>query len=101
MYFIHYAPLVKRRNGTVIVECHRPLTRLLATCSGIDRLVGKGDVLPDFDVHAPLMSLPRIFQTRLDSIPASIPYLQPPEEHRPEIDDLLRVPQGKRRVSIV
>jgi hypothetical protein len=36
---------------------------------------------PEFDVHAPLMSLPRLFGTRIDSIPGSIPeetpYLRP------------------------
>jgi hypothetical protein len=36
---------------------------------------------PEFDVHAPLMSLPRLFGTRMDSIPGSIPgetpYLRP------------------------
>jgi hypothetical protein len=33
--------------------------------------------LPEFDVHAPLMSLPRIFKTKLDSIPGEVPYLAP------------------------
>jgi hypothetical protein len=38
-------------------------------------VVAQGDPLPGFDVQAPLLSLPRIFRTRADSIPASIPYL--------------------------
>ncbi|HEY8873034.1 MAG TPA: glycosyltransferase family 9 protein, partial [Stellaceae bacterium] len=31
--------------------------------------------LPSFDLHCPLMSLPRVFGTTLDTIPAATPYL--------------------------
>jgi tetratricopeptide (TPR) repeat protein len=73
--FVRYAPLVKRLGATVIVECQKPLLPLLATCPGIDRLVGQGDELPEFTTQAPLLSLPRILQTSLDSIPAAVSYL--------------------------
>ncbi len=48
----------------------RALARLLATCEGIDLVVVEGGSLPDFDVYAPLMSLPAIFGTDSASIPA-------------------------------
>lgn len=73
--FIRYAPLVRERGGKVIVACQRPLIPLLSTCRDIDQLVAQGDPLPDFDVHAPLLSLPRIFGTTLQTIPAETPYL--------------------------
>jgi tetratricopeptide (TPR) repeat protein len=73
--FVRYAPLVKQRGGTVIVECPRPLLTLLASCAGIDRLVGRGEELPAFDVQAPLLSLPGIFRTCLETMPADVPYL--------------------------
>jgi Flp pilus assembly protein TadD len=73
--FVRYVPLVKQRGGAVIVECPKPLLSLLTSCAGIDRLVGRGDELPAFDVQAPLLSLPGIFQTALRDIPATIPYL--------------------------
>jgi ADP-heptose:LPS heptosyltransferase len=59
----------------MIVECQRPLIKLLARCSGIDWLIAAGDELPAFDVHAPLLSVPGILGTSLDTIPAEIPYL--------------------------
>src|SRR6185437_8463974 len=40
----------------------------------------RGDTLPHFDVHCPLMSLPLAFGTTLETIPAPIPYLRPPAE---------------------
>jgi hypothetical protein len=73
--FIRYAPLVKRRGGTVIVECQPVLSQLLAGCPGIDRLIAQGSPLPAFDVHVPLLSLPRIFGTTLADVPAEVPYL--------------------------
>ncbi len=76
LQFIRYAPLVKQRGGTVIVQCQRLLLRLLSTCAGIDRLVPEGDEPPPFDVQAPLLTLPGIFRTTVASIPAKVPYLR-------------------------
>jgi tetratricopeptide (TPR) repeat protein len=75
LQFIRYLPLVKDQGATVIMEVQQPLLRLLANAQGIDWLVGEGDELPLFDVYAPLLSLPRIFGTTLESIPSRIPYL--------------------------
>jgi hypothetical protein len=47
----------------------------LLRCSGYPNLVCKSDPLPPFDVHAPLLSLPRIFGTEVDSVPNEVPYL--------------------------
>jgi lipoprotein NlpI len=73
--FVRYAALVKERGGSVIVECPRPLLALLTTCAGIDQWVAQGEKLPAFDVHAPLLSLPGIFQTSLGNLPNATPYL--------------------------
>jgi tetratricopeptide (TPR) repeat protein len=73
--FIRYAPIVKAFGATVVVECQRPMIRLLKSCKGIDHLVGEGDDLPSYDCHASLMSLPRILKTSLATIPGSVPYL--------------------------
>jgi hypothetical protein len=67
--------LVKDRGATVVLECPKPLARLLASCSGIDKLVAQGNELPSFDCHAPLLSLPGLMKTTLDTVPADVPYL--------------------------
>jgi len=72
---VRYAALVQARGGRVLLECPRALLPLLRTCPGIDRLVAHGEPLPPFDVHAALMSLPRLLGTTLDTIPARVPYL--------------------------
>jgi tetratricopeptide (TPR) repeat protein len=71
--FIRYAPLVKQRGARVIVECQAPLVPWLGGWPTIEKLVAHGEPLPAFDVHAPLLSLPGIFRTSLESIPAQVP----------------------------
>lgn len=75
LQFIRYAALVQERGGQVIVDAPKELIALLCDCPNIDRLVVRGKPLPDYDVHCPLLSLPFHFQTRLDTIPAKVPYL--------------------------
>ena len=75
LQFIRYAPLVKMRGGRVVVECQPLLQPLLSRCPGIDQLLTQGSPRPDYDVEAPLLSLPSILGTTLDAIPALVPYL--------------------------
>lgn len=77
LQFVRYVPSVKQRGGTVLLQCQRSLQRLLATVRGCDQLFVRGEPLPPCDVQAPLMSLPGILGTSLDSIPAEVPYLFP------------------------
>lgn len=86
LHFIRYAPLVKQRCGTVIVECPRKLHAILGSCPGIDRFVAQGDPLPPFDMHIPLLSLPRVMGTIVSKIPANVPYLFA----KPELIDVWR-----------
>jgi tetratricopeptide (TPR) repeat protein len=73
--FIRYAPLVADRCRQVFLECPAKLLALLQGMNGIARLIERGQPLPDFEAYCPLLSLPRIFRTTFDSIPASVPYL--------------------------
>jgi tetratricopeptide (TPR) repeat protein len=75
LQLIRYAPLVKKAGGPVVVACPKTLLPLFSTCAGIDRLVDRDAELPPFDVHASLLSLPRILGTTVATIPAHVPYL--------------------------
>jgi hypothetical protein len=73
--FVRYAALVKERVGRVVLECDPSLARLLATCPGVDEVVARGAPLPKFGMYAPLLSLPGVFETSVDTVPADVPYL--------------------------
>jgi Flp pilus assembly protein TadD len=60
----------------VIVECRAPLVELLRSACGAAEVARMGEPLPSFDAQAPLLSLPMIFQTRVDTIPHRVPYLR-------------------------
>jgi tetratricopeptide (TPR) repeat protein len=73
--FCRYAQSVAALGATVILEVQEPLLELLGGLAGVARLVAPGGAPPDVDYHCPLMSLPLVFKTTLESIPARIPYL--------------------------
>lgn len=80
--FIRYVPIVKRFGGKVIVECFPPLKRLFQQVAGIDWLAVQGEEVPEFHVQAPLLSLPYILGTTLETIPADVPYLTLPSNSK-------------------
>ena len=73
--FARYVARVAKRSRRVVLECQKPLVNLFATLEGPAEIAARGEVLPEFDLHAPLLSLPRIFNTRLDQIPIAESYL--------------------------
>ena len=76
--FIRYIPLVAAQGGRIVLECHPPLKQLFQNYPGLDRFVSYGEPLPEFDVHAPLMSLAYIFRSTQETIPRTVPYLSAP-----------------------
>ena len=75
IHFLRYLPFVKRCGATLVFECQPVLYRLLQGIQGVDQIIAAGDLLPHFDMHASLMSLPGYFVTPVNAIPADIPYL--------------------------
>jgi len=103
MMFIRFAPLVKALGGRVIVETQESVAGVIATCTGIDEVIPYGRPLPFFDLQVHLLSLPAIFETDLNSIPAEIPYLDVPS-HVPNQDAIARVlapTKGMVRIGLV
>jgi Tfp pilus assembly protein PilF len=74
--FVRYAPLVAARGAKVFVEVQRELVRLLSGLPGVT-VIGRGEALPPFDLHCPLLSLPLALGTDAATIPAAIPYIVP------------------------
>lgn len=76
--FARYVPLLTERGARVVLEVPKGLLRLFRSLEGVAELLGPGDPPPDFDFHAPLLSLPLAFQTTIENIPARVPYLSAP-----------------------
>jgi hypothetical protein len=67
--------LAAARGLRVVIETQPPLVRLLRSLPRIETVVGRGDPLPAFDLHCPMLSLPLAFGTTVPSIPAAPGYL--------------------------
>ena len=73
--FIRYVYELAQYKVDIIVECQSELLTLFGNIGIITQLIIEGDILPDFDVHASLLSLPGILGTDLESILSRVPYL--------------------------
>ncbi len=58
LQFIRFARPLAERGATVIVEAQAELAHLCASAAGVAHVVVRGQPLPDYDFHCPLMSLP-------------------------------------------
>lgn len=77
LQFARYARLVAERGARVILEVQAELLPLLRRVAGVWKAVKVGARLPAFDLHCPLPSLPHVLETRIDTIPALMPYVLP------------------------
>ncbi len=76
LQFCRYAKQVAAMGATVLLEVQSSVASLLSRLEGVSRSFARGASLPAFDYHCPLLSLPLAFNTRLESIPADVPYVQ-------------------------
>lgn len=73
--FCRFVPLLVERGARVVFEVPRAVVRLMEGLPGGATIVAKGDELPEFDFHCPLMSVPARLGTTVDTIPLRVPYL--------------------------
>ena len=78
--FARYAPLLARHGARVTVQTYVELKALMQTLDGVEHGRRDGRDGAAADIVTPLLSLPLVFGTELDSIPAEVPYLRAPAE---------------------
>jgi len=96
--FARYAPILQRGGARVTVQCAAKLAPLFASLDGAPAIIPVGAATPPVDCHAPLMSLPHLLGTELDTVPAETAYLRPPRDAAtpPPRDPA----DGRRRVGL-
>jgi tetratricopeptide (TPR) repeat protein len=97
--FARYVPLVARRGATVVLECQPELKSLLRDIGGAAQVIARGEVLPAFDRHCPLLSLPLAFAGEAAPTPAGVPYLRPQPERAAKWRERLPA-NGRLRVGV-
>jgi tetratricopeptide (TPR) repeat protein len=99
--FVRYASLLAERGARVIVQCQPSMRRLFATVPGVIATHSPPELLPEFDVHFPLLSLPRMIGTTLQNVPASVPYLFADAEKVEAWKQKLPPTAGRLKVGLV
>jgi tetratricopeptide (TPR) repeat protein len=82
LQFSRYATLAAELGATVILQIQKPLVGLLSSVAGVSAVYAEPETPEAFDYYCPLMSLPLAFGTSLETIPAKVPYLEPPAATR-------------------
>jgi Tfp pilus assembly protein PilF len=82
LLFVRFARELRRRGAIVIVLCQALLKDLLQSVDFIDMVVAEGEQLPEFDLHASLVSLPHLCHIDFEARPPEPPYLKPPVDSR-------------------
>jgi tetratricopeptide (TPR) repeat protein len=78
--FYRYVPLLEAPHCRILFETPKPLKTLFEEQGGKCQVIGRGESLPHFDLHCPLMSLPLAFKSSLETIPNAVPYLRADEK---------------------
>lgn len=90
LMLVRYVAMVRARGPAQIILSVQPaLAELLAANSEADLVLPFGAVLPDFDLHCPLMSLPRLFGTVVETVPRAPDYLRRHLTRRPEVETMI------------
>jgi Flp pilus assembly protein TadD len=97
LMFVRYARELKRRGASVLVLCQALLKELLTRLDYLDGVIAEGEQLPEFDLHASLLSLPHLCGVDVPAAMAGEPYLLPPERGRIKLG---RLPRAKLRIGI-
>jgi len=97
LLFVRFARELRRRGAIVIVLCQALLKDLLQSVDFIDMVVAEGEQLPEFDLHASLVSLPHLCHIDFEARPPEPPYLKPPVDSRIKLG---RLDKAKLKVGI-
>lgn len=101
--FSRYIPWAAERCRDVAVAVARDLFPIISQYRGVGRMFDRWEQMPDFAAWCPLSGLPRLAGTRLDTIPAEVPYLQAdPGKAAAWVERLWALsPRHYRRIGIV
>lgn len=84
-----YIPQIVAKGVEVVLAVHPPVVPLFTKLEGVT-VVPMDAALPPFDLHCPLLGMPEIFGTRIDTVPAKVPYIAV---------DPAKVEQWKKRIG--
>lgn len=101
--FARFVTLAAQCGGPVVFQCQDTaiMKALGALGSDLEAMVVRGEPLPQIDIQIPLLSLPRIFDISLESIPGSTGYLSSDPERTAYWKEALRLSETDLNIGLV
>ncbi len=98
--FCRYVPMISALGANIILRVQPALLPVMATLKGDFQLIKDTDIIPEYDFHCPVMSLPLAMGTTLTTIPADIPYLFADPNKEKTWQEVLGI-KHKQRIGLV
>ena len=100
--FARYIPMAAERCQEVVLGCSAEMGPLLAKIPGVSQYCHRWTDIPGHAAHCRLSSLPYLFRTQPDTIPAQVPYLQADPQRIAHWRDRLaaELPAGVKRIGL-
>jgi tetratricopeptide (TPR) repeat protein len=76
LQMLRYAPILADMGARVTVAVQAPLGEIARSVRGVSEVIVEGEALPACDLRCMMMSLPFVFGTTVDTIPAEVPYVR-------------------------
>lgn len=99
--FCRYCKVLADAGAKVVLVCQPELKSLMTGLPGVAHLAAGNDRVVRFDLSAPLMSVPRLLRTGLQSIPSQVPYLHADESKRAMWRERFSAHTGTRKIGLV
>ncbi|MBF0589991.1 MAG: tetratricopeptide repeat protein [Magnetococcales bacterium] len=81
IHYARYIPLLAERGARIILECYPSLKGVFSSLEGLEKLVVRGESIPEHDCYASMLSMLHLFGSSLETLPVNIPYLHS-DEHK-------------------
>lgn len=100
--FARYIPMAAERCQELILGCSAEMGPLLENIPGVSKYCHRWTDVPGHAAHCRLSSLPYLFHTRMDTIPAKVPYLKASPARIAHWRDRLNatLPSGVKRIGL-
>jgi hypothetical protein len=100
--FARYIPMAAERCQEIVLGCSAEMGPLLEKIPGVKQFCHRWNDVPGHAAHVRLSSLPYLFRTTPDTIPAKVPYLKTDPARiawwRERLNDQL--PAGRKRIGL-
>lgn len=72
---VRFVSELVRRGARIILMVYKELVPLLKSMTGVSQVIAYGDLIPRYDYHIPVFSLPKILKIDLETIPRGTAYI--------------------------